>query len=104
MSDALNLLERPYKIESTTWGQSVEFSVNKGMLMVTACDFDSGQVATVGIALDQIDVMVEVLSAVRIDTKKLEEAKASAEADDAVHKAAAKEKYKTEHREKRIGL
>ena len=61
---------RPYKIESTTWGQSIQF-VDGGhsSLMVTACDFDSGQTCTIGINMDQVKTIVEVLHSIEADAE-----------------------------------
>ena len=61
---------RPYKIESTTWGQSIQFADGgNNLLMITACDFDSGQTCTVGINMDQVKAIVEVLHLIEADVE-----------------------------------
>ena len=91
---ALERLTRPYKIESDTWGQSIEFSDGgHEMLMIVACDFDCGQTTTIGIRLSQVDTMVEVLRAIQADApvRKAALATADNEAKDEA-KEASKEK------------
>lgn len=72
MSKELDGLLRPYKIESKHWGQSIMLSgENNGMLMVTACDFDSGSTVTAGLDVSSIDVIVEALHAIQADAAKV---------------------------------
>ena len=96
---ALDRLARPYKIESDTWGQSIEFSDGgHEMLMIVACDFDCGQTTTIGIRLSQVDTIVEVLRAIQADAPVR---KAALEAADDEAKDKAKEATKAKARIRR---
>ena len=96
---ALDRLARPYKIESDTWGQSIEFSDGGNeMLTIVACDFDCGQTTTIGIRLSQVDTIVEVLRAIQADAPVR---KAALEAADDEAKDRIKELAREKSRERR---
>ena len=95
----LERLARPYKIESDTWGQSIEFADGgHEMLTIVACDFDCGQTTTIGIRLSQVDTIVDVLRAIQADAPKR---KAAIEADDKEAMSEAGEAAKPKNRERR---
>lgn len=95
MSAELDKLARPYKIESDTWGQSIEFvDGDHEMVMIAVCDFDCGQTTTIGLRLSQIDTIVEVLRAIQADAPKREAAKQLADEEE-------KEAIKQKARERR---
>ena len=72
---------RPYRFESSIWGQSLDLYVQTGMLLITASDFDSGQTVRIGLKSDQIEGIIDALRQAVKDAEVIEKANVAADKD-----------------------
>ena len=101
--DKLKNLERPYNIDSTVWGQTLSIGpVRNGIIMITASDFDCGQTVKIGLAVGDVDNIVDALRASLEIAGECEELRDAEAAARKVENAAAKAKKHEDRRYARL--